>query len=119
MKNLDIVVIKSSLENLDKLNNRIYFEVERDGYHNHSTGTKEGIKTSIFIFNNLKNKDLLQTIVNGHEYVNKVDIYFGKIDTMEEYVAIEYSGKPTRLKIELDNGISYDIPKNAKEHLKL
>ncbi len=119
MKNLDIVIIKSSFENLTKLNDQIYFEVERDGYYNHTTETKDGIKTSIFVFNNLKDKSVLQSIVNGYKYENKVDVHFGIITNLEEYVATEYSGNPTRLKIHLDNENIYDIPKTAKKYLKL
>lgn len=119
MTNLDIAILKSSFENLDKLNDRIYFEAKRDGYHHLITETKDGIQQSLYIFKDLENKDFVETIMNGYEYLNEADVYFGKIKKLEEYAAIEYTNKPTRIKVFVDNGDVYDIPQIAKEHLKI
>lgn len=119
MDNLDIAIIKSSFQNLEKLNDRIYFEAERNGYHHLTTETKNGIQQSLYIFNELKNKAFVETLLNGYEYLNEADIYFGKVDKLEEYIAKEYTGKPTRIKIFVDNGDTYDIPQIAKGHLKI
>ncbi len=119
MENLEVVILKTQSENLAKLNDKIYAEVEREGYHNHTTVTAEGLKTSIFVFNKLKDKDQLQGIINGYTYENKLSVYFGTVSNVEEYIAKEYSGKPKRIRIHLENGESYDLPKMAKLHLKL
>ena len=116
---LEIAVLKSSFENLDKLNDRIYFEAEKEGYFHLITETKEGIQQSLYIFKNLKNKDFIHTLLRGYEYLNECDIYFGKINKIEEYQAKEYTGSPIRLKITTDNNENYDIPLDAKEYLKL
>jgi hypothetical protein len=116
---LDIAVVKSSFENLEKLNDRIYFEAEREGYHHLTTETKDGIQQSLYVFKNLKNKEIIESLLKGYEYLNEADIYFGKIDKINEYIAIEYSGMPTRITLSVDNGETYDIPQGAKEHLNI
>lgn len=119
MSNLEIVVISSSLENIEILNDRIYYEVEREGYHNLTTETKEGIQQSLTIFKNLKNRDFLQTLISGYEYLNDTSIYFGKVIKVEKYIATEYSGLPTRLKVLADNNQFYSVPENAEKHLQI
>ncbi len=116
---LEIAVLKSSFENLEKLNDRIYFEAEREGYFNLTTETKKGIQHSLYIFKNLKNRDFIYTLLKGYEYLNECDIYFGKINKIEEYKAKEYTGSPIRLKLTTDNNEIYDIPLDAKEHLNI
>ena len=119
MEHLDILIIKSSFENLEKLQKRIYLETEKAGYFNVITETKNGIEKSIFIFNELKNKSFLETLIAGYTYLNNSDIYFGKIKKIEEYVATEFNGSPIRIKIYLENNDTYDIPIEAKEHLNI
>lgn len=119
MKDLDIAIVKSSFQNLENLNDRIYFEAERNGYHHLTTENKNGIQRSIYIFKDLKNKSLIETLLSGYEYLNSSDIYFGKVSNLQEYVATEYSGKPIRIKVFVDNGEVYDIPQIAKGHLKI
>lgn len=119
MANLEIVVISSSFEHVELLNERIYHEVEREGYHNLTTETKEGIQKSLTIFKNLKNRDFLQTLISGYEYLNDTSIYFGKVLKIEKYRATEYSGSPTRLKVLADNNQLYSVPENAEKHLQI
>ena len=117
MESLDILIIISSFKNLDILEDRIYSEIERDGYFNLTTETKDGIQQSIFIFKNLKNKALLDSLHNGYAYLNYSDTYFGKVIKMEKYVAKEYTGSPIRIMVHADNGKIYDIPEKANDHL--
>jgi hypothetical protein len=119
MNNLNIAIIKSSFQNLEKLNDRIYFEADKNGYFHLTTETKNGIQQSLFIFNGLKNKAHIEILINGYEYSNDAEVYFGKIEKLEEYISTEYSGHPIRIKIFVDNGEAYDIPLLSKEHLKL
>ena len=118
-KELDIAIVKSSFENLERLNERIYSEALRDGYHHLTTETRTGIQQSLYVFKNLKNKELVKTLLTGYEYLNEAKVYFGKVEKIEEYTASEYSGKPTRIKLTVDNGETYDIPQEAKGHLRI
>jgi hypothetical protein len=114
---LDIVVITSSFNYVEKLNKQIYQEIEREGYHNLVTETKDGIQQSLTIFRGIKNLDFLKRLVSGYEYLNDTTIYLGKVMWLEKYLATEYKGTPTRIKVIADNNQQYDIPLIALEHL--
>lgn len=115
--NLDIVVITSSFNYVEKLNKQIYQEIERDGYHNLLTETKEGIQQSLTIFKNIRNFDFLKRLVSGYEYLNDTTIFLGRVIHLEKYIAKEYKGAPIRIKVTADNNREYDIPLIALEHL--
>ena len=119
MEDLDIVIIQSSFENIELLTERIYNEIERDGYHNLVTETKNGIQKSLTIFKQIKNREFLKTLISGYEYLNNSTIYLGKVLKIEKYVAKEYSDKPIRLKVFVDNGKYYDLPLIAETHLEI
>ena len=72
---------------------------ERDGYHNLVTETRSGVTQSVTIFNNLRNLEHVKMLVDGYEFINNAVIRFGKVKSIEKYVAKEYSGIPVRLKI--------------------
>ena len=38
---------------------------------------------------------------------------------MEWFIAVKFNGNPKRIKIYIDNGEIYDIPKIAEEHLNI
>ena len=119
MANLDIVVITSSFKYVEKLNKQIYQEIEREGYHNLVTETKQGIQQSLTIFKNIRNFDFLKRLVSGYEYLNDTTIFLGRVIHLEKYTAKEYKGTPTRIKVTADNDVQYDIPLIALEHLGL
>ncbi len=119
MKNIEILIITSGFNNLEKLSERIYFEIDRDGYHNLTTETKDGIQKVIFVFNNLKNKQLLDTLISGYEYLNDSNMYFGKVKKIESYIAKEYTGSPIRVRMFVDNGEIIDAPEIAISHLQI
>jgi hypothetical protein len=62
--NLDSVVITSSLNYVEKLNKQIYQEIERGGYRNLVTETKEGIQQSADYFYEYKKFGFLAKV--GH-----------------------------------------------------
>ena len=117
MEDFDIVIIQSSFKNIELLNQRIYDDIEREGYHNLVTETKNGIRQSLTIFKRIKNKQFLTTLISGYEYLNDCSIYIGKVLKIEKYIAKEYSGNPVRLKVFVDNGEHYDLPLVAETHL--
>lgn len=119
MDSLEMLVMNSSFEHIEKFNERIYHEIEREGYHSLTTETKKGIKQSLTIFKNLKNRDFLQTLISGYEYLNDTSIYFGKVIKLDKYIAKEYSDSHTRIKVLADNNQLYSIPEIAEEHLKI
>lgn len=119
MQDLDIFIVKSAVENLSKLNDSIYFQAQKEGYHHLVTKTSDGKQTSIYIFKGLQNKDLVQGLFNDYTYATETTVYGGKVVSIEEYVATEYSKSPTRLKVKVDNGDTYSITQVAKVHLKL
>jgi hypothetical protein len=119
MDNLDIIVITSNFKYVEKLNKQIYQDIERKGYHNLITETRSGTQQSLTIFKEIGNLELLKRLVSGYEYLNDTVIYLGKIRRLEKYVATEYKGAPTRLRVTADNNQNYDIPLIALEHLGL
>jgi hypothetical protein len=117
MDDLDIVIITSSFENINLLNERIYHEIKRLGYHNLITETKNGIQQSLTIFRQIKNEAFLDTLLSGYEYLNDSTIYIGKVVKVEKYIAKEFTGSPIRIKFFVDNGKTYDTPLEAEEDL--
>jgi hypothetical protein len=89
MEELTFVFVKSAFEFVDTLNERIYNEAERDGYHNLVTETQDGITQSVTIFKNLKNIEHIKMIIDGYEFLNDSAIQFGKVKTIEKYLAKE------------------------------
>lgn len=119
MQDLDIFIIKSAIENLSKLNDSIYFQAQKEGYHHLVTKTSDGKQTSIYLFKGLQNKPVIESLLNDYTYTTEAKVYGGKVISIEEYVATEYSKSPTRLKVKVDNGETYSITQVAKVHLKL
>jgi hypothetical protein len=117
MDPLDIVVITSNFKYVEKLNKQIYQEIEREGYHNLVTETKDGIQQSLTIFRKIKNFEFLKRLLSGYGYLNDTTIYLGKVTRLERYMAKEYKGAPTRIRVITDNNQQYDIPLVALEHL--
>ena len=117
MDPLDIVVITSNFKYVEKLNKQIYQEIEREGYHNLVTETKDGIQQSLTIFRKIKNFEFLKRLLSGYEYLNDTTIYLGKVTRLERYMSKEYKGAPTRIRVIADNNRQYDIPLVALEHL--
>lgn len=113
MNNLFAIIINSAFENIELLNNEIYFKAKRDGYHHLTTITNEGIQQSIFIFNNLQNREFIETLINGYEWINDADIIFDTIKDIQEYKADEFAGSPTRVRITLNNGKMCNVPYRA------
>jgi hypothetical protein len=119
MQNIDIAIVKSAFENLTKLNDKVYFEAQKEGYHQMVTKTSDGVQTSLYIFNELKNRPEIEALINEHEFTTEAKIYFGKVTSIAEYTATEFSKAPTRIKVTVDNGESFSIPQVAKGHLKV
>jgi hypothetical protein len=119
MEELTFVFVKSAFEFVDTLNERIYNEAERDGYHNLVTETQDGITQSVTIFKNLKNIEHIKMIIDGYEFLNDSAIQFGKVKTIEKYLAKEYSNSPVRLKVMTEFDELFDLPVDAIEHLGL
>jgi len=117
MDQLDIVLITSSFNYVEKLNKQIYQEIEREGYHNLITETKDGIQQSLTIFRKIRNMDFLKRLISGYEYLNDTTIYLGRVIRLEKYTAQEYKGAPTRIRVVADNNQQFDIPLTALEHL--
>jgi hypothetical protein len=85
MQNIDIAIVKSAFENLTKLNDKVYFEAQKEGYHQMVTKTSDGVQTSLYIFNELKNRPEIEALINEHEFTTEAKIYFGKVTSIAEY----------------------------------
>lgn len=119
MQNIDIAIVKSAFENLAKLNDKVYFEAQKAGYHQMITKTSDGVQTSLYIFNELKNRPQIETLINEYEFTTEAKVYFGKVTSITEYTATEFSNAPIRIKVTVDNGENFSIPQVAKTHLKV
>jgi hypothetical protein len=117
--NLYLIAITSAFQNVKLLDDRIYSEAIRDGYFRLEIATKAGTEKFLYLFNNLKNMDLISQLVDGYEYINEADIDQGFVKSIERYQADEYSGKPIRLKVTSPKGNIYDVPLMAKDYLKV
>jgi hypothetical protein len=116
LDSLTFILIKSGLEHVDRLNERIYNEADRDGYHNLTTETKEGLTSSVIIFKNLKNADHVKVLLDGYEFLNNSRVSFGKVKAFDKYLAKEYSGSPVRIKVKTEFDDDFDLPLDALDH---
>lgn len=119
MQNIEIAIVKTAVENLSKLNDKIYFAAKKEGYHQMVSKSSAGVQTAIYVFNNLENREEVEAILNDFEFSSDAQITFGPVIKISEYIATEFSKSPKRLKVTAEGGESFSLPITAKSHLKL
>ncbi len=117
MEKIYIVVVTSASVHLEKLNRRLYQEMERDG-HCYEVTELDGYKRqSIHVFRNLKNPEMLAQLLRSYETLDNTTIYSGKVLSMKQYYIHGERGPEGRLKIEAEDKHLYDLPLDALEQL--
>lgn len=117
MEDIYIVVVNSASVHLEKLNRRLYQEMERDGHYYEVTELDGYKRRSIHVFRNLKNPEMLAQLLRSYETLDNTTIYSGKVLSMKQYYIHGERGPEGRLKIEAEDKHLYDLPLDALEQL--
>ena len=119
MSEILIVVVESDSAYAEKLNKRLYDEVERTFYYLEIQEMMGGFQRSIHFFNGIANEDYLRIILRSYESLERTVIYSGKVVSIKRYYIQSSNGPEGRLKIFADNKQLYDIPLSALTDLGL
>ena len=119
MSEILIVVVESDSAYAEKLNKRLYDEVERTFYYLEIQEMMGGFQRSIHFFNGIANEDYLRIILRSYESLERTVIYSGKVVSIKRYYIQSSNGPEGRLKILADNKQLYDIPLSALTDLGL
>ncbi|MEN9685832.1 MAG: hypothetical protein RLZZ28_1618 [Bacteroidota bacterium] len=117
MAAIHIVVVDSGSVYIEKLNKRLYQEIEYDYYYHEVAEINNNLQRSIHLFRNIKNPDFMPVLLRSYESLEGTKMYSGKVVTMRKYFIHGNRGPEGRLKVEADNKQLYDIPLEALEQL--
>jgi hypothetical protein len=117
MADLHIVVVDSGSVYIEKLNKRLYQEIECEHYYHEVAEIARGFQRSLHIFNHIKNPDFLPILLRSYETLEGTNMYSGKVLSIKQYYIQGQTGPLGRLKIHADNKQLYDIPLEALEQL--
>lgn len=117
MGEIHIVVVDSGSVYIEKLNKRLYQEVECDHYYHEVTEINNNLQRSLHLFHAIKNPDFLPVLLRSYESLDGTKMYSGKVLSMRKYFIHGNRGPEGRLKVEADNKQLYDIPIEALEQL--
>lgn len=117
MEQIYIVVVHTASVHLDKLNKRLYQEMESAGHYYEVTELGGQVRRSIHVFRNLKNAAMLTQLLRGYETLDNTTIYSGKVLSMKQYYILGNRGPEGRLKIQGDDKHLYDLPLEALQQL--
>ncbi len=117
MAEIHIVVVDSDSAYVEKLNKRLYTEIERDHYYHEVSELMSGFQRSLHLFTHIKNADYLTIMLRSYETLERTSIYSGKVLSIKRYYIQGPNGPAGRLKIHCDNKQLYDIPLEALEEL--
>ena len=113
MPEIHIVVVDSDSVYVEKLNKRLYSEIERPHYYHEVAEMPGGFQRSIHLFTDVQNADYLAIMLRSYETLERTSIYSGKVLSMKKYYIHGQTGPEGRLKIHADNKQQYDIPLEA------
>ncbi len=117
MPDIHIVVVDSDSVYVEKLNKRLYTEIERPHYYHEVVEMPGGFQRSIHLFTDIRNEDYLAIMLRSYETLERTAIYSGKVMFMKKYYIHGNNGPEGRLKIHTDNKQQYDIPLQALEEM--
>jgi hypothetical protein len=117
MAEIHIVVVDSDSAYIEKLNKRLYSEIERAFYYHEVTELPGGFQRSLHLFNQVKNSDYLAIMLRSYDTLERTAIYSCKVLSIKQYYMQGPKGPMGRLKIHADNKQVYDIPIEALEEL--
>jgi hypothetical protein len=113
MKEIQIVVVDSGSVYIEKLNKRLYQEIECDHYYHEVTQISDTQQRSLHLFNQIKNPAFLPVLLRSYETLEGTTMYSGKVLSIKQYYIQGDYGPVGRLKIQADNKQLYDIPLEA------
>ncbi len=117
MAEIQIVVVDSGSVYIEKLNKRLYHEIECDNYYHEVTELVSGYQRSLHLFHHIQNPSFLPILLRSYETLEGTSMYSGKVLSIRKYYIHGNNGPEGRLKIEADNKQLYDIPLEALEQL--
>jgi hypothetical protein len=119
MSEILIIIVESDSAYAEKLNKRLYDEVERTYYYLDMQEMMGGFQRAIHLFNGIGNEAYLKIILRSYESLERTAIYSGKVVSIKRYYIQSNYGTEGRLKILADNKQLYDIPLSALADLGL
>ena len=117
MAEIHIVVVDSDSAYIEKLNKRLYSEIERAYYYHEVTEMAGGFQRSLHLFNGIKNPEYLAIMLRSYETLERTVIYSCKVLSIKQYYILGSKGPLGRLKIHAENKQLYDIPIEALSEL--
>ena len=117
MGEIYIVVVDSGSVYIEKLNKRLYQEVEYAHYYHEVAELAKGLQRSLHLFRGIKNETFLPVLLRSYESLEGTKIYSGRVLSIRKYFIHGNNGPEGRLKIEADNKQLYDIPIEALAQL--
>jgi hypothetical protein len=117
MGEIQIVVVDSGSVYIEKLNVRLYHEIECAHYYHEVTQLAKGLQRSLHLFRNIQNPDFLPVLLRSYETLEGTYLYSGKVLSIRQYYIHGDTGPEGRLKIQADNKQLYDVPLEALETL--
>ena len=113
MEEIQIVVVDSGSVYIEKLNIRLYHEIECAYYYHEVTELAKGLQRSLHLFRNIQNPSFLPILLRSYETLEGTYLYSGKVLSIRQYYIHGDNGHEGRLKIHADNKQLYDIPLGA------
>jgi hypothetical protein len=117
MGEIQIVVVDSGSVYIEKLNKRLYQEIECAHYYHEVTELAKGLQRSLHLFRNIQNRDFLPVLLRSYETLEGTYLYSGMVLSIRQYYIHGENGPEGRLKIQADNKQLYDIPMEALQTL--
>lgn len=117
MGEIRIVVVDSGSVYIEKLNKRLYQEVEYAHYYHEMIQLPNGKQRSLHLFRDTRNPEFLPVLLRSYETLEGTSLYSGRVVAIKKYYIHGQSGPEGRLKIQADNKHLYDITADALEQL--
>lgn len=113
MGEIQIVVVDSGSVYIEKLNKRLYHEIQCDHYYHEVIQLAGGLQRSLHLFRGIRNADFLPVLLRSYETLEGTYLYSGKVLSIRQYYIHGANGPEGRLKIQADNKQLYDVPIDA------
>lgn len=117
MSEIKIVVVDSGSVYIEKLNKRLYQEVECAHYYHEVIQLPNGKQRSLHLFREIQNPSFLPILLRSYETLEGTSMYSGRVVAIKKYFVHGPAGPEGRLKIQADNKNLYDITADALEQL--
>lgn len=117
MGEIKIVVVDSGSVYIEKLNKRLYHEIECANYYHEVMEIAKGLQRSLHLFRNIQNPAFLPILLRSYETLEGTLLYSGNVLSIRQYYMDSDNGPEGRLKIHADNREVYDIPIEALQKL--